>query len=117
MSDVVGYVIYQLLTINGEGHQPYHQVAANGMGFSGGMYGIGHQMLGYLIGNAADVANTVAALLPWMFQQLTPNEALAWVDASCPMNTRTMDGKYIGPAEFDATGRIEKPLADTAWEV
>lgn len=116
---VVGYITYSLLNIAGSGYQPHQQVASQGMGFEGGHFSIGNRMLAYLIGDSGDVSNTVASLNAWLVQELTPSEALAWADDALPVNTvvEDVDGgtQYVGPAEFDAEGRINKPLSDVMW--
>ena len=120
MSDVRAYVTYHLLNLEGQGLQPYHQVADYGMEFEGGHYGINHRYLGYLLGDATKVEDEIAALTAWRVQELTPNEALAWADEASPVNTpveEMEETKYVGPAQLDAQGRVQKPLSDTPWEV
>lgn len=120
MSNVMGYVSYTLLNLDGVGHQPYNTLAQIGMGFEGGLFGRGGRMLGYLVGESAKVDLALTVLSPWLVDRMTSAEALLWSEESLPINSRTPEGpglqsKYVGPAELDAGGRIVRPLADTPW--
>ena len=114
---VTGYITYVLLCINGEGHQPYAQVANSGMALEGGMYGINGRMLGYLIGDPDKVEDVVQSLAMYAAKRLSPEEAMDWVDRCTPVNTIVHDmmgqtQKYVGSAYLDGEGRISKPIMD-----
>lgn len=119
---VAAYVTYQLLFIGGAGYQPHGQVKAAGMEFEGGLFSRGNRRLGYLIGDPADVEETVAALAAWGVRLLTSTEALAWSEGALAVDTPFRDDlrgmkKYVGSAEFDAEGRIHRPLRDTPKKI
>lgn len=110
------YVTYRLLYIRGEGHQPYWQLSQVGVQFEGGLFKFNDRMLAYLSGdNVTDVLNAASA---WGMQEITGAEALTWSETALPVNTEVDDLgtlKYVGPAEFDADGRIVRPLSETLW--
>ncbi len=113
--NVIAYLTYQLFNVDGAGHQPYHQVAQSGMEFEGGIYRRGERYLGYIIGDATLVADTMEALKTWGAVELTASEAMYWAEQATPVNTMNKDGDYIGSAEIDGEGRIARPTAGTAW--
>lgn len=114
---VTGYITYVLLCINGEGHQPYAQVANAGMALEGGMYGINGRMLGYLVGDPDKVEDVVQSLAMYAARRLSPEEAMEWVDRCAPVNSVVHDmmgktEKYVGYACLDAEGRVSKPIME-----
>ena len=116
---VAAYITYHLLYLDGDGLQPYHQVAQMGMQFLGGLWKQGEVYFGYLIGDASKVAETIKALSAWGGEQLTEAEALAWSEAALPVNTEEQGAEgnvqYVGPAEYDVHGYIVRPSSDTPW--
>ena len=117
MATVTGYITYVLLCINGEGHQPYAQVANSGMALEGGMYGINGRMLGYLIGDPDKVEDVVQSLAMYAAKRLSPEEAMDWVDRCTQVNSVVHDmmgktEKYVGYACLDAEGRVSKPIME-----
>jgi len=117
---MIKYISYHLFNLDGAGYGPAHQAIQSGVEFSGGLWKQDETYFGYLIGDAGALSDAVTALLPWRVDELTEAEALAWSEAALPVNStvKEIEGtKYVGSAEVDVDGYIQRPLADTPWEV
>lgn len=119
--NVAAYITYYLLNLDGAGIQPAHQVAQMGMRFSGGLWKRGEAYFGYLIGDADKVADTLAALSAWGARRLAEAEALAWSEAALLINVEASimddgDIQYIGPAEIDVRGYIQRPSSNRRFK-
>ena len=114
----IAYISYHLLNLDGSGYGPGHQAKQSGVEFSGGLWKQDQTYFGYLTGASADVTEALEALKPWRVDELTEAEALAWSEAALPVNTvieELEETQYVGPAEIDIDGYIQRPLADTPW--
>jgi len=117
---MVKYISYHLLNLDGAGYTPVHQAMQAGAEFSGGLWKQDEVYFGYLTGETEAIAEAVIALLPWRVDELTEAEALAWSEAALPINSIVEEPggtKYIGPADVDINGYVQRPLSDTPWGV
>lgn len=107
------YVLYQLINIDGSGHQPYRAVGDVGSRFDGGHYARDGVYLGYVSDERG-----LTAMRPWLVDVLTADQALAWAEDVVPVNS-VVDGPeekgYIGPAELDEKGYVTRRMAAKPW--
>jgi len=102
------YIQYNLLQINGEGHQPYGAVAAAGATLEGGHFAQNGRMVGYLSGSDAAIEAALLALTPWGVKELSGETVLAHAEACERGNAQDAEGLYVGPAELAPDGRVRR---------
>ena len=107
------YVLYQLINIEGSGHQPYRAVGDAGSRFDGGHYGRDGVYLGYVSDERG-----LTAMRPWLVDVLTADQARAWAESVVPVNS-VIEGPdekgYVGPAELDEKGYVTRRMAAKPW--
>lgn len=116
---MIHYITYRLLTIDGVGHQPHHQVVSMGMKFDGGQMGKDGRMFAYIEGDK-DINEVISCLAAWGAKLLTEKEALEWFDAVIPVGTKLTDPslsseineKVALAARVSVDGRIQKGYED-----
>jgi len=108
---MIKYIKYNLLSINGTGHQPGSQAALFNVTFDGGFYVKNGVYFGYLEGEEENLNNAINGMKAFGVVELTVEQAKSHVDNVLPVGSKIEQGTIDTATVDTKTGRIVKTVS------